>query len=192
VDPIDKPFGDDVEEQRLDLRDKSVAEILSILTAPSIGVDAIDDPQSPAVPVAPSSPPVAPDSSGSTKATPITPVIADAPPMTPGVEDRPLEGFAERFSNDSGLSEPPIQTGQRPAVARLGHLPFVSILAAIVAIGVALMTFPNTVWKWSGEMSGLMTSLFEAPSRAKTPTKLPRLVAERLRQRTAPTGYFAQ
>jgi hypothetical protein len=54
----------------------------------------------------------------------------------------------------------------------------VSILAAIVAIGVALMTFPNAVWKWSGEMSGLMTSLFESPSRAKTPTKLPRLVVK--------------
>jgi hypothetical protein len=110
--------------------------------------------------------------------------------MTPGVEDRPLEGLAERFSNGSGLSEPLIRTGQRPAVARFGHLPYVSILAAIVASGVVLMTFPNT--GKSGQMSGLMTSLFEAPSRAKTPTKLPRLVAERLRQRTAPTGYFAQ
>jgi hypothetical protein len=173
MDPIDEPLGDEVEEQRLDLRGKSVAEILSILNAPSI--DGTDDPQSHASPVAPSSPPVAPDSSESTNAPPITPLIADAPPMAPEIGDRPLEDPAQRISNGSGLPAPPIQTGQRPEVARFGHLPFVLILAAIVA-AVTLMTFPKAVPKWSGEMSGLMTPLFEAPSRAKTPTMLPRLV----------------
>jgi hypothetical protein len=74
------------------------------------------------------------------------------------------------------LIRPIFLGGQWPEVVRFGHLPIVLILAVIVATGVTLMTFPNAVRKWSGEMSGLMTPLFEAPSRAKTPTKLPRLV----------------
>src|SRR5262245_62785133 len=93
------PSTNRFEQKRLDLRDKSVAEILSLLTAPSI--DGIDDPHSHASPVAPSSPPVAPDSSGSTNARSITPLIADAPPMTPEIGDCPLEDPAQRLSNGS-------------------------------------------------------------------------------------------
>jgi hypothetical protein len=94
MDRIDKPRGDEVEEQRLDLRGKSVAEIPLTLTAPSI--DGIDDPQLHASPVAPSSPAVASDSSESRNAPPITPLIADAPPMAPEIGDRPLEDPAHR------------------------------------------------------------------------------------------------
>src|SRR5262245_53265380 len=174
MDPIDKSLGDEVEQKHLDLCGKSVAEILSILTAPLI--NGVDDPQSHASPVAPSSPPVAPDSSGSANAPSIMPLIADAPPMTQEIGHCPLEDPAQHLSNGSGLPAPPIQTGQWPEVVRFTHLPFVLILAVIVATGVTLLTFPKAVRKWSGEMSGLKTSLFEAPSRAKTPTKLSRLV----------------
>jgi hypothetical protein len=96
--------------------------------------------------------------------------------MTPEIGLCPLEDPAQRPSNVSGLPAPPIQTRQWPEVGRLAHLPFVLILAVIVASGVTLLTFPKAVRKWSGEMSGLMTSLFEAPPRAKTPTKSSRLV----------------
>jgi hypothetical protein len=173
MDPIDKSLGDEVEQKHLDLRGKSVAEILSILTAPSI--NEVDDPQSHASAVAPSSPPVAPDSSGSANAPSIMPLIADTRPKTPEIGLCPLEDPAQRPSNVSGLPAPSIQTRQWPEVVRLAHLPFVLILAVIVATGVTLLTFPKEVRKWSGEMSGLMNSLFEAPSRAKTPTKLSRL-----------------
>jgi hypothetical protein len=179
MDPIAKPLGDRIEEQRPDLRGQSVAEILSMLTPPSIGWgDGINDPQSHGSPVAASSPPVAPESSRSTDVSPIALLIADAPPITPGTGDRPPEDLAQRFSNGPGLPEPPIKTGQRPVVARFDHLPLGLILAAVVAAGVTLMTFPNAVREWSGEIYGLMTPLFEAPSRAKIPTKVPRLVVK--------------
>jgi hypothetical protein len=57
-------------------------------------------------------------------------------------------------------------------------LSFVVILAAIVAIGVTLMTFPNEVRKRSSDISGMVTPLFEGSSPARTPTKRPRLVVK--------------
>jgi hypothetical protein len=89
-----------------------------------------------------------------------------------------VEDLAHRSSQDPGLPEPPIQTGQRPVVAWFGRLSFVMILAAIVAIGVTLMTFPNEVRKRSGDISEMVTPLFEGSSRARTSTKLPRLVVK--------------
>jgi hypothetical protein len=63
-------------------------------------------------------------------------------------------------------------------VARFGRLSFVVTLAAIVAIGVTLMTFPNEIRKRVSDISGMVRPLFEGSSRAKTPTKPPRLVVE--------------
>jgi hypothetical protein len=179
MDPIDKRFGEGIEEQRPDLRGQSVAEILSMLTPPSIGwEEGINDPESHGSPVAASSPPIAPESSGSTNVSPIALLIADAPPMTPGSGDRPPEDLAQRSSNGPGLPEPPIKSGQRPVVARFDHLPLVLVLAAVVAAGGTLVTFPDALRKWRGEIYGLITPLFEVPSRAKIPTKVPRLVVK--------------
>jgi hypothetical protein len=194
-DQIGKPFGAELEKQRLDLRGKSVAEIVSILTSPPIGrEDGIDDPLSHASPVATPSPPVVPEPSRFTNAPPIMPRIADEPPMAPGIggpnhdlqplKSRPFEGeiavedLAHRLSHGPGLPKPPIQTRQRPVVARFGRLSIVVILAATVAIGVTLMMFPNEVRKRSGDISGMVTPLFEGSSRKRTPTKLPRLVVK--------------
>jgi hypothetical protein len=194
-DQIGKPVGAELEKERLDLRDKSVAEIVLILTSPSIGrEDGIDDPPSNASPVAPPSPPVVAEPSRFTNVPTIMPRIANAPPMAPGIDgpkldlqplkSGPLEGevavesLARRLPHHPGLPEPPIRTGQRPAVARFGRLSFVVISAAIVAIGVTLMTFPDEARKRSGDISRMVTPLFEGSSRARTPTKLPRLVVK--------------
>ena len=63
-----------------------------------------------------------------------------------------------------------------------GRLSFAVVLAAIVATGLlALMTFPNEVRKRSGDLSGIVTALFEGSSRARTSTKSPRLVVKRIK-----------
>ena len=63
-----------------------------------------------------------------------------------------------------------------------GRLSFAVVLAAIVATGLlALMTFPNEVQKRSGDLSGIVTALFEGSSRARTSTKSPRLVVKRVK-----------
>src|SRR5713226_643912 len=122
-----KPFGAELEKQRLDLCGKSVAEIVSILMSAPIGrEDGIDDPLSQASPVAAPSPPVVPEPSRFINAPPFMPQIANAPPMAPGsggfnldlhpLESRPYEGgdavedLAHRLSHDPDLvPEPPIQ-----------------------------------------------------------------------------------
>jgi hypothetical protein len=189
-----KPFGAELEKQRLDLRGKSVAEIVSMLMSAPIGrEDGIDDPLSQASPVAAPSQPVMPEPFRFINAPPFMPRIADAPSMAPGsggfnldlqpLESRPFVGgdavLAHRLSHDPDLvPEPPIQPGQKPVVARFGRLSFVVTLAAIVAIGVTLMTFPNEIRKRVSDISGMVRPLFEGSSRAKTPTKPPRLVVE--------------
>ena len=55
---------------------------------------------------------------------------------------------------------------------------FAVILAAIVGIGVTLMTFPNEVRRQAGDISLMVTPLFEGSSRARISTKLPRLVVK--------------
>ena len=54
------------------------------------------------------------------------------------------------------------------------------ILAAIVGIGVILITFPNEVRRRAGDISLMMTPLLEGSSRARISTKLPRLVVKRI------------
>jgi len=195
-DHIGKPLGAEPEKQRLDLRGKSVAEITSILTSPPIGCESgIDDPLSHASPLVSPLPSVVPEPPGFTNA-PLT-LIADAPATAPGTGgpnlDLPplkppsfegevaLEGLAHRSLHDPGLPQPPIQTGQRTVVARFGRLSFVAILAGIVAIGV-LMTFPNELRERSADISGMVTTLLEGSSRARTWTKSPRLVVKRPRR----------
>src|SRR6516164_2305705 len=162
-DHIGKPLGAEPEKQRLDLRGKSVAEITSILTSPPIACEGrMDDPLSHASPLASRLPLVVPEPPRFTNASPT--LIADAPAIAPG------------------LQQPPIQTGQRTVVARFGRLSFVAILAGIVAIGVLiLMTFPNEVRERSADISGMVTTLLEGSSRARTWTKSPRLVVKHIK-----------
>jgi len=194
-DHIGKPLGAEPEKHRLDLRGKSVAEITAILTSPPIGCeDGIDDPLSHAAPLVSPLPSDVPEPPRFTNAPPT--LIADAPAMAPGtggpnLDLQPLkphsfegevalEDLAHRSSHDPGLQQPPIQTGQRTVVARFGRLSFVAILAGIVANGV-LMTFPNEVRERSADISGMVTTLFEGSSRARTWTKSPRLVVNRIK-----------
>jgi hypothetical protein len=186
-----KPSGTEREHERLDLRGKSVAEIASILTGRSIArEDGVDDPPSHAASAAPPSPSIVPEPSGFAHAS----RIANAPPMAPGIagpnfdlqplESRRLEGeaavedLAHRSLHAPGAPHLPIQTGQRLVAARSGRWSLVLISAAIVAIGVTLMTFLDEVRRRSSDISARVTSLLEDPSRARTPTKLPRLTVK--------------
>lgn len=185
-DQIGKPVGADLENQRLDLRGKSVAEIASLLERPPIGSeDGIHDQPSHTSRVALPSQPDVPEPSGLTDASPITPRIADAAPMAAGIGDRqldlkpvPVENRAHRLPHGPDVPEPPTRTRQRPAVGRTGRLPFVVLLTAIVAIGVTVIIFPGAARKWWGDISGLMAPLLEGPSPARTPTRLPRLIVK--------------
>jgi hypothetical protein len=167
-------------KQHLDLRDKSVAEIVSILTSPPVGRDyGIDEPLAHVPPVAPASSPVAPDPSKLANALPAMPHIANAPPMAPGsagpnldLKSRPAEG---KIAFEDLRTSRPLHD-QGPLVARFGRLSFVAILAGIIAIGATLITFSNQVREHLGDIFGMVAPRFEDPSQARTPTKLPRLV----------------
>ena len=164
-------------KQYLDLRDKSVAEIVSILTSPPVGrEDGVGEPLAHAPPVAPASSPVA---SSLDSALPMIPQIANAPPMAPGsagpnldLKSRAAEG--KIAFQDLRASRPLHDQGA--LVARFGRLSFVAILAAIIAIGVTLITFSNQVREHLGDIFGMVVPRFEDPSQARTPTKMPRLV----------------
>jgi hypothetical protein len=186
-DRIGKPIGTEPERQCLDLRGKSVAEIVSILTSPPTVCEAgIDDPTAHAAPMAPPLPPTAAEASQATDAL----RIADAPPMALGIggpnldlqplESRPFEGVAAvpalecHSPRTLRLLEPPIQTGRPAVVVRFGRLPLLLTVAAVIAVGLTL----TIVRKPSIDISGIAMSLFEASSRARTPTKAPRLLVK--------------
>lgn len=188
---IVKPVGAEPERQRLDLRGKSVAEILSILTSPSIVCEGgMDDRPAHAVPIAPRPLPIALEPAQSTDA----PQSTNTPPMAPGIggpnlDLQPLESrssaggaavtaLEHHSSRVLRLLQPPIEKEQTAVVARFGRLPLVLTLAAVIAIGVTLMMVLNEVHKRSGEVFGMVTSLFEDSSRARTPTKAPRLMVK--------------
>jgi hypothetical protein len=167
-------------KQHLDLLDKSVAEIVSILTSPPIGrEDGVDEPLAHGPPVAPTSSPIAPDPSRLANVLPVVPQIANAPPMAPGSAGPNLDlksGPAERkiAFEDPRASRPLHDRG--PLVARFGRLSFVVILAAMIATGITLMTFSNEVREHLGDIFRMVAPQFEDPSQARAPSKLPRLV----------------
>ena len=168
-DQIDKPPGAELETHGLDLRGKSVAEITSILTSPPIGCeDGIDDPLSHTPPVESPLPPVVPEPFSLTNAPSIIPRIAELPPMAPGI-------------GGPNVDLKPLKSRPFKVVTRFGRLSFAVILAAIVGIGVTLMTFPNEVRRQAGDISLMVTPLFEGSSRARISTKLPRLVVKGIR-----------
>ena len=167
-------------KQHLDLRDKSVAEIVSILMSPPIGRDyGIHEALAHAPAVAPASSAVAPDPTCLDNALPVIPQIANAPPMAPGsagpnldLKSRPAEG---KIPFEHVRASRPLHD-QGPLVARFGRLSLVVILAAIIAIGLTLMTFSNEVREHLGDIFGKVAPRFEDPTQVRTPTKLPRLV----------------
>ena len=183
-DQIGRPFDSELERPRVDLRGKSVAEIVSILTSPPICEDGMEDPSAHEAAVTPSSPSLASEPSID------APRITNAPPMAPGIggpnldfpplEPRPLEGgvavqpFGSNSTDAQDLRGTLIQAGQTTPAARFSHLSSVLILIAIVA-GITLMMFPNEVWKRSADISGMVLSLFEDSSRPRTPSKSPHL-----------------
>src|SRR6516165_5399762 len=161
---IGKPLCAELEKHGLDLRGKSVAEITSILTSPTIGSEGgIDEPLLHTSPVEAATEPFS-----LTNAPSIIPRVANAPPMAPGI-------------GGSNLNLKPLKPRPFKVVARFGRLSFVVILAAIVGIGVILMTFPNEVRRRAGDISLVVTPLFEGSSRARISTKLPRLVVKGIR-----------
>jgi hypothetical protein len=153
------PLGAELEKEGLDLRGKTVAEITSILTGPPIGCeDGIDEPLLHTPPVEGPLPPAATEPFSLINAPSIIPRVANAPPVAPGI--KPLKSLPFKVA------------------ARFGRLSSVVILAAIVGIGAILMTFPNEVRRQAGDISLMVTPLFEGASRARISTKLPRLVVK--------------
>jgi hypothetical protein len=164
---IGKPPGAELETHGLDLRGKSVAEIASILASPPIRCeDGTDDPLSHTPPVESPLPPVVPEPFSLTNAPSIIPRIAELPPMAPGI-------------GGPNVNLKPLKSRPFKVVTRFGRLSFAVILAAIVGIGVILMTFPSEVRRQADDIS-LMVS-FEGSSRARISTKLPRLVVKGIR-----------
>src|SRR6516162_7704579 len=128
---IGKPPGAELETHGLDLRGKSVAEIASILASPPIGCeDGIDDPLAHTPPIESPFPPAAPEPVSLTNAPSIIPRVPNAPPMAPGI-------------GGPNLDRKPLKSRPFKVVMRFGRLSFAVILAAIVGVGVTLMTFPN-------------------------------------------------
>jgi hypothetical protein len=159
---IGKPLVAELQNHGLDLIGKSVAEITSILTSPPMGgEDGIDDALSP--PVESPLPPVATKPFSLSNVPSIIPRIANAPPVAPGI------------------GGPNRDLSPLKVVARVGRLSFVVILAAIVGIGVILMMFPNELRRRAGDISLMVTPLFEGSSGARISTRLPRLVVKGMR-----------
>src|SRR6516165_7232159 len=137
---IGKPPGAELETHGLDLRGKSVAEIASIFASPPIGCeDGIDDPLAHTPPVESQLPPAAPEPFSLTNAPSIIPRVTNAPPMAPGI-------------GGPNVDLKPLKSRPFKVVTRFGRLSFVVILAAIIGIGVILITFPNEVRRRAGDI----------------------------------------
>ena len=166
---ISKPPVADLENHGLDLLGKSVAEITSILTSPTIGSEGgIDEPLLHTSPVEGPFPPAATEPFSLTNAPSIIPRIVELPPMAPGI-------------GGPNVDLKPLKSRPFKVVTRFGRLSFAVILAAIVGIGVILMTFPNEVRRQAGDIFLMVTPLFEGSSRARISTRLPRLVVKGIR-----------
>src|SRR6516165_5185328 len=82
-----KPLGAELEKHGLDLRGKSVAEITSILTSPTIVCeDGIDEALLHTSHVEGPFPPAATEPFSLTNAPSIIPRVANAPPVAPGIK----------------------------------------------------------------------------------------------------------
>ena len=175
------------------------------MSVPNRTEDGIDDPLSYAPRWTHRSGPVAPKQSTLTHAPPAPPVITkasgaapritDAPTMAPGIgghnidlpppRSRPFEGdvaikdLKRRLSRDPKVvPEPPIPKGRKPVVRWFGWLSFVAIMAAIIVLGVLLMTFLDEAWKPAGGIAGVAAPPREGLPRVATLASPARLVVE--------------
>ena len=174
------------------------------MSVPNRSEDGIDDPLSYAPRWVRQSQPVAPEQSNTfapstapviTKTSGAAARITSTPPMAPGIgghnidlpppRSRPFEGdvaikdLKRRLSLDPQLvPEPPIRKGRKPVVRWFGWLSFVAIVAAIIGLGVLLLTFPDEAWKPAGGIAGVATLPREGLPRVATLAGPARLVVE--------------
>ena len=174
------------------------------MSVPNRSEDAIDDPLSYAPRWVSRSRPVAPEQPTSTHAPPTpsvitqtsgaVPRITNAPPMAPGIgghnidlpppRSRPFEGdvaiedVKRRLSLDPKVvPEPPIPK-ERKSVWWFGWLSFVAIIAAIIVLGVLLMTFLDEARKPAGGIAGVAAPPREGLPRVATLASPARLGVE--------------
>ena len=175
------------------------------MSVPNLIEDGIDDPLSYAPRWVSHSQPAAPEHSTSshapstapviTKTSGAAPQITNAPPMAPGIgghnidlpppRSRPFEGdvaikdLKRRLLLDPKVvPEPPIAKGRKPVVWWFGWLSFVAIMAAIIVLGVLLMTFLDEAWKPAGGIAGVAAPPREGLPRVATLASPARLVVE--------------
>jgi hypothetical protein len=132
-----------------------------------------------------SRPPTAPGKTDASKGEP----RIDAPAVA-SRENEPLP--SSRFEGDVAIKElrrrlsldpdvvpqPPNRTGRKPFVAQIGALSFLFVLAAIVALGAALMPFPDAARKNAGDIAGAVTPLHEVLLRTETSAHPARLLVK--------------
>ena len=174
------------------------------MSVPNRSEDGIEDPLSYAPHWVRQSQPVAPEQSTTcapstapviTKTSGAAARITNTPPMAPGIgghnidlpppRSRPFEGdvaikdLKHRLSSDPKVvPEPPIAKGRKPVVWRFGWLSFAAIMAAIIVLGVLLMTFINEARKPAGGIAGVAAPPREGLPRVATLASPGRLVVE--------------
>jgi hypothetical protein len=132
---------------------------------------------------------------GITDMSEAAPRITNAPRMAPGIGghnidlpplrlrrfegDVAIKDLRDQLSLDPDLvPQPRIRTGRKPAVRWIGSLPFVFIVAAIIAFGVTLMTFLHEARNQAGHIADVVTPLLGRWSRTETLAQVARLVVE--------------
>ena len=118
-----------------------------------------------------------------------------APPMAPGIgghniglppaQLRPFEGdvavkdLRRRLSLDPDLVlQPPIRERQSSSVPWIGRLIFVVVMAALIALGVTLVMFPNEARKDASGLARAVTPLLEGISGGGASVQPARLIVE--------------
>lgn len=118
-----------------------------------------------------------------------------APPMAPGIgghniglplaQLRPFEGdvavkdLRRRLSLDPDLVlQPPIRERQSSSVPWIGRLIFVVVMAAMIALGVTLVMFPNEARKDASGLARAVTPLLEGISGGGASVQPARLIVE--------------
>ena len=169
-----------------------LAEPSTLADAPLVSPAPANTPM-PATGSANAAPPMAPRIAAHAPAQPIEPV--GAPPMAPGLGGpniglpparlRPFEGdvavkdLRRRLSLDPDLvPQPPYAERSSSGVPWFGRLLFVVVTAAMIAVGVTLVSLPNEGRKDAGTLARVVTPLLEGVSSKETPIQPARLIVE--------------